>query len=110
MVGAMHAMPPSSTPPAPAPGPSGSDRPAAPAHRFALAVTPESLQQRWRAVLQPEAAPDCAPVSTPDGVPDAAALEFSTPLDLLRHLAQLPALASDPTASPLPRTGSAGLR
>ena len=75
-------------------------------HRFVLAVTPESLQQRWRAVLQPEAAPDCAP----DSAPDSAALEFSTPLDLLRHLAQLPALASDPTASPLPRTGSAGLR
>lgn len=106
MVGAMHAMPPSSEPAAPAPGPSGTDRPAASVHRFVLAVTPESLQQRWRAVLQPEAAPDCAP----DSSPDSAALEFSTPLDLLRHLAQLPALASDPTASPLPRTGSAGLR
>ena len=102
MVCAMHAMPPSSEPAAPAPGPSGTDRPAASVHRFVLAVTPESLQQRWRAVLQPEGAPDSAP--------DSAALEFSTPLDLLRHLAQLPALASDPTASPLPRTGSAGLR
>jgi hypothetical protein len=98
MVGAMNAMPPSPAPTASALVPSGSGTAAATVHRFALAVTSESLQQRWHAVLQPEA----APVS--------AALEFSTPLDLLRHLAQLPTSAPEATAPPLPRTGAAGLR
>jgi len=101
MVGVMNAMPPSpapAAPAAPAPLPSGSEKSQPSAHRFALAVTSESLQQRWHAVLQPEAAPA------------SATLEFSTPLDLLRHLAQLPALPLDPAAAPLPRTGAAGLR
>jgi len=98
MVGAMNAMPPSPAPTVPAPLPSGSEIAQASVHRFALAVTAESLQQRWHAVLQPEAAPA------------AAALEFSTPLDLLRHLAQLPTSAPDATVPPLPRTGAAGLR
>jgi len=98
MVGAMNAMPPPPAPDAPVPVPSGSGTAAASVHRFALTVTSESLQQHWHAVLQPEAAPT------------SAALEFSTPLDLLRHLAQLPALPLDPAAAPLPRTGPAGLR
>jgi len=98
MVGAMHAMPPSPAPDAAAPLPAGSSGHAASLHRFALTVTSESLQQRWHAVLQPEAAPA------------SDALEFSTPLDLLRHLAQLPALPLDPAAAPLPRTGPAGIR
>ena len=120
MVGAMPAMPPSPFPssatpasasalapaPAPAPAPSGSPRLPASVHCFALAVTPESLQQRWRAVLRPEV----AALGTSAGASDPAALEFSTPLDLLRHLAQLPPLPSDPNATQLPRTGPAGLR
>lgn len=98
MVGAMNAMPPSSAPASPAPALADGEAPAASVHRFALAVTAESLQQRWHAVLQPGA----APVS--------AALEFSTPLDLLRHLAQLTPSPRVPTALPHPRTGPAGLR
>jgi len=46
----------------------------------------------------------------PEAAPTSAALEFSTPLDLLRHLAQLPTSAPDATVPPLPRTGAAGLR
>lgn len=87
MVGAMNAIPPPA-PAAPVP---------APVHRFALAVTPESLQQRWHAVLRPEAA-------------SGEALEFSTPLDLLRHLARLAASPPDADPFPTPRTGPAGLR
>ncbi|MEP6739456.1 MAG: hypothetical protein ABJA61_03705 [Caldimonas sp.] len=67
--------------------------------RFALVVFPESLQQRWHAVL------------LPDPTPAAVALEFATPLDLLRHLAQLlPLSPAHPDPSPREASGARGLR
>jgi hypothetical protein len=56
---------------------------------FSLVVFPESLRQRWHAVLVPVASP-------------ATPLEFATPLDLLRHLAQLTS-PPPPSADAAPR-------
>lgn len=73
--------------------------PAFAGRRFVLVVYPESLQRRWHAVLQPE------PTAAAD-----APLEFSTPLDLLRHLAQLPPSPPEHAVPPRDNAGPVGLR